>query len=183
MPEYRCSRATVLRFIREESDAIITVAFDKLPSPPIAPATMGDVELHRLKNINELEATFVSYNIGEKLLQGGATYEFHTWWTPWELEIAQSDLLCWRKEEFRPSNAVEIIKDGHLFCRKQEDGEIPQNAKIVPHGWNHEHCGLCCKTISMVQGDEPEGYTDGTDWVCESCYKKYIASGLGKKLG
>ena len=183
MAEYRYPQVTVLSFIKDGSDAIIKIAFEKLPSPPIAPATMGDVELHRLKNTNELEATFVSYNIGDKILQVGATYEFHTWWTHRELEIAQSDVLCWRKEEFHPSNAIEIIEDGHRVWRKQEDGDVAENAKIIPDGWTHEHCELCCKTISMVDGDDPVGCTDGFDWVCESCFKKYIASGLGKKLG
>ena len=175
--------AKVLEFIKDGSNARIRVLFDKLPSKPIAPGQMDEVELHKVCNITGLEVTFESYNIGEKMLQVGVSYEFRSWWVLRELKIAQSDASTWRKEEFRTSNAVEFIKDGHRVRRKQEGDEHPEGAKIVPEGWEHEHCRLCWETISPFGGDERTGYTDGSEWVCESCFEKYIASGFGKKLG
>ena len=41
---------------------------------------------------------------------------------------------------------------------------------VKSESWDHEHCLLCWVTIY----DEDSGATDGYDWLCEKCHKKYI---------
>jgi hypothetical protein len=61
--------------------------------------------------------------------------------------------MAWRREKSEPTDAAE-----------------------------YEQCGLCWQEISAAEAESDFGYTDGTHWVCERCYEKYIASGFRKKL-
>ena len=45
--------------------------------------------------------------------------------------------------------------------------------RLVPSGWDHEHCELCDTHIKV--GDY--GFVDsGEHWVCEGCYAKYVTT-------
>jgi hypothetical protein len=45
------------------------------------------------------------------------------------------------------------------------------HTKIIPGGWDHEHCQLCRKHID----DGDYGYRDRDDhWMCVSCYDSYV---------
>jgi len=71
----------------------------------------------------------------------------------------------WRKILFEPSESTRINKDGSV--------------KVVKGGWDHEHCVIDQKNISLHEN--PFGYKDqfGT-WVCVDCYNNYV---LTKKFG
>ena len=45
-------------------------------------------------------------------------------------------------------------------------------------GWTHDHCDICFITISQEQTDfvQNEGYFDGSDWVCKSCYEIIVSA-------
>jgi hypothetical protein len=75
------------------------------------------------------------------------------------------------------------VDRGTIVRKKLEGEEIPPGGFVVPGGWDHEHCRLCWERISDIEAGKNFGYTDGKDWLCESCYEKYIVSGLGQKLG
>lgn len=67
--------------------------------------------------------------------------------------------------------------------RQATEGENLTPGLLVKDGWDHEHCFLGFESISLDEEDMNEGYTDGKDWLCENCYKTYILSGFGKRLG
>lgn len=44
-------------------------------------------------------------------------------------------------------------------------------ARIIPGGWDHEHCSLCKEHIDAGQ----LGYCDPDKrWICEKCYERYV---------
>lgn len=45
------------------------------------------------------------------------------------------------------------------------------NVRLVPSGWDHEHCELCNSHIDIGR----VGYCDPDErWMCESCYARYV---------
>jgi hypothetical protein len=52
-------------------------------------------------------------------------------------------------------------------------------------GWTDDHCLVCFKTLGEDpnQYTDTEGYFDGADWVCKTCYNELVsADDLEKKL-
>ncbi len=46
-------------------------------------------------------------------------------------------------------------------------------ARLVPLGWDHEHCEICNAHIDIGM----VGYCDPEDrWMCENCYARYVVS-------
>lgn len=43
-------------------------------------------------------------------------------------------------------------------------------------GWTDDHCLICFKTLGSDPDDyaETEGYFNGYDWVCKTCYKELV---------
>jgi hypothetical protein len=98
------------------------------------------------------------------------------WWTPVQLECATDTSRNWRHVLFQPRDmVVEPIDSGWLGHKRDNHEETTPNGKIIQNGWDHEHCFLCWATISTATGDCNAGYTDGNDWVCDTCFAKYIA--------
>jgi hypothetical protein len=99
-----------------------------------------------------------------------------SWWTPWQLALAEDYNRKWEKRIFTPTDAVKEKIGETIATRKLRPGEsnIPKE-NIIHDGWNHEHCRLCWKTISPQASDEHMGYVDKDDWLCESCWERYIA--------
>jgi hypothetical protein len=54
-------------------------------------------------------------------------------------------------------------------------GETPMpesKVRLVPSGWDHEHCELCKSHIDIGM----DGYYDPDDhWMCENCYSRYVS--------
>jgi hypothetical protein len=166
--------------------------FDKLPSPPLAPSSFGNVtkpsqafiELHKVVHREGSIVSFITYKSQTCSLQIGRKYTFRPLWAPWQLEIARSNPEQWRRKYFKPSDMLAFRnKDGSVIGRKMDETEASDNGFVVPEGWEHEHCSLCWKTISEAEPDEHFGYVNNSDWVCQECYDKYINSGFGKKIG
>ena len=74
-------------------------------------------------------------------------------------------------------------QSGSWWRRRKDDEAAAGNERIIPRGWDHEHCRLCWATLSAYEGDEHEGYTDESDWLCTCCFDRFIASGLGQRMG
>jgi hypothetical protein len=63
--------------------------------------------------------------------------------------------------------------DGLSRYYPTSDQAAPPNAttRIVPGGWDHEHCELCNEHIDAGH----VGYCDPSEhWVCEACYARYV---------
>jgi hypothetical protein len=115
----------------------------------------------------------------------GDNYIVRSWWGPDQLELVRNPAIrTWERLKFAPSDALEIqTQQGYRARRKLEPGEAPKEGKIIPEGWEHEHCELCWKRISSYPDDDNYGYTNGAHWICDECFSTYIASGFGQKLG
>ena len=50
--------------------------------------------------------------------------------------------------------------------------------ELVDRAWDHDHCQNCYATISTDgYADEiQEAYTDGTRWLCPSCFDRMTSS-------
>jgi len=93
-----------------------------------------------------------------------------SWWAPWQVELVEDRTRAWQKIQFQPSGAIEIVVNGIRLLRKAESGEAGAQAG----DWDHEHCSLCWGKISLLPSDEPEGFTDGKNWLCKSCFSNYV---------
>ena len=185
-------KAVLISFFREGNVTRTVVRMDKLPSEPIAPASLcagpdgSDIilELHRLLEAAERELTFETYGFGGTALEPGTTYLFRSWWTLDQLVLVKDGTRIWQKENFKSGDAIELYVERRRSRRRKLEGEEPPpGACIVPDGWDHEHCSLCWETISCLGDAVKAGYTDGEHWLCERCHEKYIVSGLRERLG
>ena len=190
--KYKEPTAQLINFEVTDGVSRTTLKFKKLPSIPLAPSSFGNIaepnqayiKLHKVVQREGNVVTFETYQAQACLLQTGEKYTFRPLWSPWQLEIAQSNPEQWRKEYFRASDILAFKnRDGSTIGRKMADGEAISDGFVVPKGWEHEHCHLCWKTISELEPDEHFGYVKNSDWVCQGCYYEYIKSGFGKKLG
>jgi hypothetical protein len=45
-------------------------------------------------------------------------------------------------------------------------------------GWTDDHCLICFQTLGPdpSQYNDTDGYFDGSDWVCRTCYTKLVLS-------
>ena len=77
--------------------------------------------------------------------------------------------------KFNSTSGFWIIQDGQRILGKMSEHEqLPSDATLDNTAWDHEHCSLCWNTISECADNFNEGYTDGKEWICPDCYKKYI---------
>jgi len=52
-----------------------------------------------------------------------------------------------------------------------ETSTLESKVRLIPSGWDHEHCELCNSHIEMGM----VGYCDPDDrWMCENCYSRYV---------
>jgi len=103
------------------------------------------------------------------------------WWTPRQAEMVEDRSRHWQAQTFRPSDALAFPHDGGTVARqKSPDESAIGDARVMPDGWDHEHCALCWQTISLHAGDQASGYSDGRDWLCTDCYEHYIVPRLAK---
>jgi hypothetical protein len=116
------------------------------------------------------------------LLHAGRRYAFADGYWGERIEIVMDVNRKWAKALFKPQDAMEY-KSGHNRIL----GPIGQSPNFrfegegtkIPGGWDHEHCFICMEKISVQT--QPMGYSNKKEeWVCESCYVKYIRP---KRLG
>ncbi len=169
-----------------------TLQFDEMPTAPIAPALLQiktesprpSFELHCLVDRLDNSLVFITYDVDESPLISGNFYPFYSLWTPNQLELAQDDGRHWVRMTFENQNMIAFkLEGGGTIGRKLVEGEEIKGGNVIRGGWEHEHCELCFVTISAAKGFQHDGFKDGSEWLCQACYEKYILSGFGKKLG
>jgi hypothetical protein len=168
---------------------------NQTPGFPLAPASLFRegaptkvvLELHKLVRSWWGRLTFDTFRPPDVTLRRGEVYSFGCWWDPWQLQLARDTSRNWQHKAFAPADAIAAPATASgkgRMVRKMKPGEKPREGEWgIPGGWDHEHCGLCWKTISCDREGDRSGYADGEDWICQECYEKYIASGFGRQLG
>jgi len=85
----------------------------------------------------------------------------------------------WERFEFAASDAIAQPFDGgdgktYTQTTRYQGGPLLPNQRIVPRGWDHEHCTLCQATISEEPGSRI-GHRENemNQILCQSCFEKY----------
>ena len=190
--DYKHPVAEVIESINEGTNIRTALKLDTVQSSPIAPSGIYSqteprellLELHYLVERKLDVLVFITFNTQDSPLISGNKYDFIPLWVPNQLALAQDNDRQWHKQTFAPKDMITIkLKDGGVIGRAIEEGDDTTQNNIIKDGWDHEHCGLCWETISSYQECQSVAYTDGKDWLCQSCYNRYILSGFGNKLG
>src|SRR4051794_39014233 len=107
------------------------------------------------------------------------SFPSESWWTPPQVALVEDRARNWRQANFEPSDAVSFSNAGRTIIGRRRSGaaDVPVG-RVIPGGWDHEHCALCWATISLLPGDQSSAYTDGHDWLCSACYTGYIVPRL-----
>jgi len=135
--------------------------------------------VHRLGD----HITFETYDSQAIPLEAGSTYNYISRWSPDQLKLAQDQSRTWVLKEFEAQDAVAYSTEGGKIIGRRKESSVTDGGTVVPGGWDHEHCALCWESISLHKEHQHIGYTDGNDWLCETCYKTYIVTSFGQKLG
>ena len=97
------------------------------------------------------------------------------YWQPRDIAIAIDEKMVWNKIKFKATDA-EYFKTGGVVGWQEVGKNIPDGAErlgIKKDGWDHEHCNYCNERIS--ENEHKIGYNNKrNDWVCETCFSKYI---------
>lgn len=137
--------------------------------------------LRRAFNSASRTATLIAWPPPNKPLREGSSYPYvDYYWDPKQASFALEPARNWRRIRFREENSVRYRDPKVPGWWKSHVASVPpsEGAKdihIIKNGWDHEHCNLCRAEIGR-HGD-PYGYYSRTDndWLCQSCYKKFIA--------
>jgi hypothetical protein len=82
--------------------------------------------------------------------------------------------LVWERTEFQPQDAFvpgsNPPKGAPYIARRSEHAGKP--GRVIPSGWNHEHCSICWATIAQYA--EKFGYRIGDTWICEKCHVESV---------
>ena len=73
----------------------------------------------------------------------------------------------------RPALVEKNGKTTWLYTGQKFD---PNYIEYVEYGWRHAYCQICSVTIgdNKNQYTVTDGYFNGYDWVCKSCYETFI---------
>jgi len=180
---------------RRKGDALETIVrVDRPVPPPAAPASLWPqqrstpsapaLELHNLTRRRRRRLTFETYGPRWDPLTAGAVYDLISWWSASQLAAARSDPAAWTRRRFQPADEIRLhTSNGRIISKRLPRGAPRPSGDVVQDGWDHDHCALCWATISLAEGGEPVAYSDGRDWLCTTCFAKFIASGFGRRLG
>jgi hypothetical protein len=88
-----------------------------------------------------------------------------------ELVLDRSN--SWRRLQFQPRDSMDFDQPGGRLSTAVS-GEV-SGGRIVPGGWDHEHCELCSTTISVSA--QAFGFVNQAElWICEKCHDDYVAT-------
>jgi hypothetical protein len=90
--------------------------------------------------------------------------------------IAWAKTKKWTRAKWKPRAALV----GKLSKTKREyygQAYNPQDSDLIPEGWNHDHCEICCWTLHFTDKEaDGIGYASETfrQWLCSECYDLFV---------
>jgi hypothetical protein len=98
------------------------------------------------------------------------------WMDDEQIDIIQNENFVWNKQRFKATDGYWVkSKDARILGKVEDGKDLPEGAVIEKQRWDHEHCRMCWEKIAEFEGCQHEGYTNGRDWLCESCFNKYLS--------
>jgi hypothetical protein len=125
-------------------------------------------------------ATLIVWPYTKPLRVGKSLPYVDYYWSPKEVAFALESARAWKKIIFKAEDLVRYRDPkvpgwwtSHVARHPVSKGAT--EVHIVEKGWDHEHCHLCRSRIG--NGTARHGYYSkaDNDWLCVSCYKKFIA--------
>src|SRR5262249_8249879 len=104
-----------------------------------------------------------------------------SWWTPQQLTLVEDRNRVWRRAGFEPSDMILFDRgpgQGSIGRQLKPDEHASPGCRRVKGGCTHAHSDLCGTTLSKRKNDQHDGYTDGRDWLCISCFERFVAPRL-----
>lgn len=122
-------------------------------------------------------AEFQTHVEGNPTFEGKSFCYLSGYWQAYHIWMVADENHAWEQVTFRSSDAAsDTVQDGGGKTLRRLRKATPQDfdnpgLKIVPGGWDHEHCELCWAHI----GPGDACFRDGSDhWVCVQCYERYV---------
>jgi hypothetical protein len=120
---------------------------------------------------------------------GVALAQLGSYWQPYHIWMVEDGPESWTEQVFSASDAIEesfTAQDGAAWRRLSKasitpadhssiriaPGDHDQEARIVPDGWDHEHCALCNTHIDP--GDRFFYSQKHCEFLCVPCYERYV---------
>ena len=143
-------KAEILEASRSGDVSTIVARFDRVPSPPIAPAALyvdprsgnEQFQLHRLVKIADNVLEFQTFSSTHELPQVGDDFSFRSWWVKHAMEACLDTETKWIREEY-------------------------------PDNGGHEHCLFTWEAIE-ANSKNSEGYHSKYGWITVKAYENFI---------
>jgi hypothetical protein len=151
--------------------------------------TVGFLYLSRKKPIYLLKkkfdpdsrtATLIAWPSAKSLRPGKSLPYVDYYWGPKEVAFALESARAWKKVMFKAEDSVRYGDPqvpgwwkSHVATHPVSEGA--SGVQIIKKGWDHEHCYLCKSRIGRAGGRFGYYSKADNDWLCVSCYKKFIA--------
>ena len=126
-------------------------------------------------------ATLIAWPPPNNPLHVGSSYPYvDYYWSPKEVAFALEPATSWKRVKFKAEDSVRFHdpKVPGWWAEHVASRAVPQDATdvhVLKNGWDHEHCYFCKSRIG--KSGKPWGFysKSDNDWLCQSCYKKFIA--------
>lgn len=171
----------------------LTGAFSHLKGVRLSEATDGTVGFLYVSRKNSIyllrkafdaasrSATLIAWPPPNKPLRKGNSYPYvDYYWDPKQASFALEPATNWRRTLFRAEDSVRYRDPkvagwwtSHVASSPPTEGAT--DIHVIKNGWDHEHCNFCRAEIGR-HGDSYGYYSKSdNDWLCKSCYKRFIA--------
>jgi hypothetical protein len=125
-------------------------------------------------------ATLIVWPSARSLRVGESLPYVDYYWSPKEVAFALESARAWKKVVFEAEDLVRY-RDPHVpgwwksHVATHPASEGASDVHIVKMGWDHEHCHFCRSRIGKAGARYGYYSKADNDWLCASCYKKFIA--------
>jgi hypothetical protein len=133
-------------------------------------------------------ASFVAFERKKPDVVGLTLTQLGSYWRPYQIWMVEDGPDNWSEQVFSASDAILepfIEPDGTAWRRLAKASTVPaeqssirlmtgngDQVRIVPGGWDHEHCSLCNTHIDP--GDRFFHNPAYKEFLCTTCYKQYV---------
>ncbi len=151
--------------------AVVRLTLADVEAPPLAPGWLGWTErgceqcrlvVHRLLEQSGNTVTLESLEASEHLPVVGAEVSYTSWWAPDQLRLVTNMSSQWT-----PVRIDEESANGFLTSPSTELSPTTDPSEDI------DYCDFCSLCWERMAGQRL-AYRSERDWVCSSCYDKYI---------
>ena len=130
-------------------------------------------------NAESRSAAFTAYLTRPALRVGQSLPYVDYYWSPKQVAFGL-ETANWERTRFRAVDAVRYLDPkvpgywtSHIASEPPSEGA--SDVRVLKKGWDHEHCNFCRTRIG--KGGRRFGFYSkpDNDWLCDLCYKRFVA--------